>query len=116
MHTSTDGYGEKSLSPEFKFDYPGALRRSGPSLEYFNPARMSRPPSAPEAPLEDIGRKAVPGMTPGDTDHLTQESKNVSIHPDSQGISRQMNLNQLTDRVYRMLERKIRMERERRGW
>jgi hypothetical protein len=114
--TSIPPYGERPPGQEFKFDYPGALMRSGTSLEYFNPTRMFRPPSAQAAPLDDIGRKSVPGMPRRDMDHLTHESKNVSIHPDSQGISQQMNLNQLTDRVYRMLERKIRMERERRGW
>ena len=91
-----------------------------PTLDYFNPAGLTQ--RELKTCLKEMGDKSVPPM--GQEMEKVAAKKIPSSRgtdgPGILGVSRQhqanINLNLLTDQVYQMLETRLRMERERRGW
>ncbi len=91
-----------------------------PPLDYFNPAGLTQ--RELKTCLKEMGDKSVPPM--GQEMEKVAAKKIPSSRgtdgPGILGVSRQhqanINLNLLTDQVYQMLETRLRMERERRGW
>jgi hypothetical protein len=93
-----------------------------PQLDYFNPVGTIQRDL--ETSLAQMGKNAAPHME----EETVYQNKitgpeipvNQNIHAPGHGISHQppanTDLDRLTDRVYRMLEDKIRIEKEMRGW
>jgi len=90
----------------------GTLSKSAPTLEYSNSFRVA---------LEDV-KNTVTHVEKKVNEEITEIKKTHPVEKtaavNGTGISSKTNadIGQLTDRVYRMLEKKIRIEKERRGW
>ncbi len=102
---------KKSLSGE---EGISKNNRFTPSLDYFTPHRVSV--GDRDQSLIEVGKPGFPAMDV--KDKITSE--NIFGNYASPGISQQqgsnIDIDQLTDRVYRVLEDKIRTEKEMRGW
>jgi hypothetical protein len=94
------------------FRHPGPV--SLPSLTYFRPIKTHAPEREPSRLADDDIKK-----TAFTRDRINGiQGENISRTYGSPAVSRQqdIDLNQLTDQVYRLLERKIKIEKEMRGW
>lgn len=100
----------ESQALDFHTTVPGP--KTSPSLTYSNLVRVA---------LEDI-KKTVVNVEKKVKDEIVrvQETHPVdgAVSHNSSGMSSKtdIDIHQLTDHVYRMLEKKIRIEKERRGW
>lgn len=88
--------------------------RTASPLDYFTPAGPVR--SERQYPLTDTGKNGEPAGEGGPTARAAGEHIPAASGFKGGASPPGIGLHQLTDRVYRLLERKIKMERERRGW
>jgi hypothetical protein len=95
----------------------GISFQKAPALDYFTPHRVSV--GNRDQPLIDVGKPMVPGMDVKDKvtgEHIFDNYAGPGIRGVSQQHPPNIDIDQLTDRVYRVLEDKIRTEKEMRGW
>lgn len=85
-----------------------------PQLNHFAPPGFHR--SGRVSRLEDTAGSTPPGMERRLTDRSTVEQASGPAVTSGSPVPPAVGLQQLTDRVYRLLEKRIKMERERRGW
>ncbi|MCP5054821.1 MAG: hypothetical protein GY940_47085 [bacterium] len=95
--------------------FPSLEQTTPPALQlaYFNPVRTP-PPGDPGPVSSKVEKKAFQDNNL--TDNTPAEPITAAHGSTGKARALDIDIHRLTDRVYHMLESKIRMEKERRGW